>query len=608
MTKESTSVNASKTNKGLSESWTFMIYFAGDNNLSDDMITAITELKNSASGAWGRSYNKDVNFIFEYDAQHPATKTIRYEITKSGGVSSPLPAPSANSNSEAIQNLIKDASKFGTDKYVLIISAHSDAFRGNTLLVDENPAGITTIYELQKTIKEATQKYLPKEKLDILGFEGCVMNTLEVMYQFRDVAEEWIGSQGSIPNYAWDYRNIVTELVKDVSDVTKTIVDNVCTYHNQYSFNGRSVDISACNLNKLKGFEIELRPLIKLINRQLSYIIPCLIYKKEKFDFMEHRFLRLLLTTHWKSQTFMHNQSIDMKDFFQILSKTIRSEIKELKFNINPINQMYKNDLKKIRNHCDNVVNILSSTDIVKLGATTGLDYRFSNGISLFFPWTVLSYIMTYRNYTNYECKQMIKGAQCMDFSSTESGENWATFLERFLVLTQRPPGKYDDIAKIILDNIQTILWKILILILIPLNIDLIKLRFSKLLNITTKEFTEFLSSNNVSEVQALVKPESEIQFNLLYWTFLRCVKQFESVSNSKLESALEDFFNDPFISNILSQIESKLSIKGGEGDFRDDQIKTRNDLDSLVYYFGRYRNLRVNELNIAPRNFPIVD
>ena len=38
------------------------------------------------------------------------------------------------------------------------------------------------------------------KKLDVLGFDSCVMGMLEVGYQFNNVAKTLIASEGSVPS------------------------------------------------------------------------------------------------------------------------------------------------------------------------------------------------------------------------------------------------------------------------------------------------------------------------------------------------------------------------------------------------------------------------
>ena len=53
------------------------------------------------------------------------------------------------------------------------------------------------------------------QKLDILGFDSCVMGMLEVGYQFNLVAKTMIASEGSVPSAGWTYAKILGCLARE---------------------------------------------------------------------------------------------------------------------------------------------------------------------------------------------------------------------------------------------------------------------------------------------------------------------------------------------------------------------------------------------------------
>ena len=70
------------------------------------------------------------------------------------------------------------------------------------------------------------------------------------MHEFKDCTHYWIGSQGSIPNYSWNYLGIAEDLVKmkktDLTDnkVISVILNRIKEYNDTYAFEGRSIDVS----------------------------------------------------------------------------------------------------------------------------------------------------------------------------------------------------------------------------------------------------------------------------------------------------------------------------------------------------------------------------
>ena len=57
-------------------------------------------------------------------------------------------------------------------------------------------------------------KKLLKRKVDVVGFDACLMSMLEVGYQIRGAAAYSVGSQEEEPNEGWPYDRILTALAK----------------------------------------------------------------------------------------------------------------------------------------------------------------------------------------------------------------------------------------------------------------------------------------------------------------------------------------------------------------------------------------------------------
>ncbi len=123
------------------------------------------------------------------------------------------------------------------------------------MLLDQDTSGVATLQGIKQVIKDKFPR-----KLDFIGFDGCVMNSLEVIYEFKDVVKTWIGSQGSIPNYTWDYGRIAEQLMDynaerlDENKIIDAITTAVEDYNCPYAFGGRSVDVNALDLTKAGDF------------------------------------------------------------------------------------------------------------------------------------------------------------------------------------------------------------------------------------------------------------------------------------------------------------------------------------------------------------------
>lgn len=422
--------------------WTIMVYMAGENNLSEDMIRSITEIKSgSTSGDQQNRGPNNVDFVVQYRGLHPNVNTRRYYDFFDPKL--PFDCLTKSEEKEKIEEKIRCFVDYAIKKkpaknYALILSGHSDAFQGRTLLANENPPGVASINKIKKLLKEEiVDKPIGNKpagvKLKILGFDSCVMNTFEIMYEFKGVSDIWVGSQGSIPNYTWDYKSIALELISEPIPstltpeyVATTIVQQTKMYNDEYSFGGRSIDISASYLTKTDGVEDGIGKLARLL---IELIDPS---ETDCYKLM----LRILINVHWKCQTFMRHQSIDLKDF----CLTLKEELKQVEEEYNSFCKIEGNEffekLNTISEYCNNL--ICSIETMVFAGAYSGIDYRNSNGISLFMPWSLLALIMTFENYYGeVEKTDKIPGTG-LSFISTDNGLFWFIFIFGMVVLTKK--------------------------------------------------------------------------------------------------------------------------------------------------------------------------
>jgi len=93
------------------------------------------------------------------------------------------------------------------------------------------------------------------KKLDIVGFDACLMGMLEVAYQLREHAEVIVGSEELEPGKGWDYEAIVRFLVDNPNasneEVSRAIVDAFITSY--ASEENLKVTLSAIRTENLKN-------------------------------------------------------------------------------------------------------------------------------------------------------------------------------------------------------------------------------------------------------------------------------------------------------------------------------------------------------------------
>ncbi len=69
------------------------------------------------------------------------------------------------------------------------------------------------------------------KKLEVLGFDACLMGTAEIAYAFRDYADYFIASQEIEPGFGWDYSFLANLIYcEDGDDYGKIVIDSYIDY------------------------------------------------------------------------------------------------------------------------------------------------------------------------------------------------------------------------------------------------------------------------------------------------------------------------------------------------------------------------------------------
>ncbi|NOT47560.1 MAG: hypothetical protein HOP17_07395, partial [Acidobacteria bacterium] len=448
--------------------WTIMIYLAGDNNLSVDMAHAMEQIK----GIAGEEANGTNLFVY-YDGNSDSIPTLYCDFSDSSNpkhvrsfkVPNKLYRVDQKRNENAadyrsVLNFVDwclnkvevgtgDNIKRGrrADRYGLIFSGHSLGFEDPGLFRDETSGKTMTMADLFLLIDRLTRNKeqlaetvhgmdLENEKdhrfdsdpdaarrrstvligqpLDILGFDSCVMGMLEVGYQFKNAAKTMIASEGSVPSAGWTYAKILGSLARDFTplddnDVAERFVSRFIKSQDSFTVGGVSVDMAAWDMNKLDALNTEFE-------RLSDTLIECFADPGSRiYRHME----RAVLQVHWKCQSYMYDQNVDLGDFCELLQAECISLAKDLGRDEEPI-------LQKVEQACDAVLRELKNAVI--LGGFSGGRYQYSNGIALFFPWSYVTYKASEKYYKRLE------------FVGKGAGRSWSSFLNTYLgKVTLRP-------------------------------------------------------------------------------------------------------------------------------------------------------------------------
>jgi hypothetical protein len=449
--------------------WTIMIYMAGDNNLAVDMAYALEQIKGVAEvGA------ESPNLFVYYDGNSPSIPTLYCDFSeprearyvRSYKVPDKLYPVEAKENENAadmraIVNFVHwcvnqvevDNKKNGeisygrrAQKYALIFSGHSLGFQDIGLFKDETAGKSMTMKDFygairrltmcqdelnqeadennyEGALREITTRLLLGQPLDILGFDSCVMGMLEVGYQFSNLTKTMIASEGSVPSAGWTYAKILGCLAREQNrnletpSVAELFVKQFIRSQDAYTVGGVSVDMAGwdmCNFEDLAN----------AFNDLSEILLKCF---KNPTSRIYRQMQRVILHVHWNCQTYMYDQNVDLGDFCELLDR-------ECGFVAEDLGGKDVEVLHEVQQACQRVREELQRAVI--LSGFSGGSYQYSNGISVFFPWSREGYEVSRKNYKSLWFAKEAKKKRL----------SWSGFLEKYLYeVSLRKLEKPDD-------------------------------------------------------------------------------------------------------------------------------------------------------------------
>lgn len=388
--------------------WTVLLYMAGDNNLSEECVYSLTEIKDALSDL------PKLSVIAQFDPSGVRAETKRYELRSNRYT---LQEDAEKTGWKAREtdtgepgNLLDfirwGISQYRAKHYMVVLVGHGDGTDQDFLMRDENPPNSLSLPELREVFTQLTRD---DHTINILGMDTCLMNMAEVCYElYRTNVTYLVGSEGFSPNTGWPYTAILTELEKKIRAGSATpiwlaefIVDAYKDFYVPYINGGISVDQSVLLVKKIEE-----------VKEAVFRLVDSLIYELDhhELDYFKPKQNALLLA-HWEAQSYNGEVFVDLHD----LCKRIEIRYAQVAPNAEVIKRCVA-----VRAAID---------EVVKKSAVAGAAFQFSYGLSIYFPWALLS-----ARYSNLLFPQESK---------------WLDFLRRYHDVTRRPSRTEADDDKL---------------------------------------------------------------------------------------------------------------------------------------------------------------
>ncbi len=336
-----TEVDAAKRN---AKEWTFMIFMNGDNNLDQSALLDLKEIRSKGSS------NEFMNVVVMIDREKGPAITYYSEggkleiITKHGEVDM--------GDYKVYVNFVKSAiKKYPAKHYCSIIWNHGTGWRakhgGNPtrgISYDDQSGNHITTAQLGFALNDINKSL--GRKLDLLCFDACLMQMVEVAFTCREGAELIVGSEDVEPGDGYPYREIFTGMKQGMnpSDVAKLVVNSYAKSYDDGSAGYHTSTHSCVVSSAYENFKDSLNLFSKMLMKS--------DYSKQIAKVLN------------EVQNFGYPENIDLKDFVSLCKSKIANN--------------------GVKNSADKVIKSLER--LIPYNATSGYGVNRAYGLAIYFP------------------------------------------------------------------------------------------------------------------------------------------------------------------------------------------------------------------------------
>ena len=279
-----------------SAQWTILVYLAADNNLTEEMVWGLQELKKTSAVRELR--HKGINIVAHFDPG--GLRSRRYDIALSNGHNGTGVDGARDGNldetvvyterfvSEEMQQhqvlerlggpgrtltafvMSQIAHLPNAKRFMVILSGHGSGAEGD-FLIDTDPTTSLSIPELGMILSEARRVHYVRftgkndwsvtnsGRIAVLGMDSCLMSNVELCCEICNSVNYLVASEGFVQNTGWPYHRVAEALLKNdhVEDeplvVSKKIARSYADFYRDYEISGVSTDIAVCNLEAFRA-------------------------------------------------------------------------------------------------------------------------------------------------------------------------------------------------------------------------------------------------------------------------------------------------------------------------------------------------------------------
>lgn len=274
--------------------WTILVYMVGDNNLEAMALKDINEMEKGIDGPVEIIVLIDRAKGFDRSEGDWSDARI-YRIRKDNDekrIHSELLAKLGELNMgtpDVLRDFLRSAlATFPAKHHALILWDHGGGWQSHANDSDApgQPQGedYLTLPELHRALHEALAE-VGIDKLDLIGFDMCLMGQLETAAEMKDLARVMVASEALEPGDGWPYERVLPEFGKGTRGVRNIAVSIVRHYGENYrDLNKESYTLSAIDLQRtddvLDAFDALTEALEKGLDRDWPKIARSIFFSE----------------------------------------------------------------------------------------------------------------------------------------------------------------------------------------------------------------------------------------------------------------------------------------------------------------------------------------
>lgn len=276
-------------------SWTVLVYMAADNNLTAEALKDLNEMEQVGSTA-------DLNVVVQYDG-YANGDSRRYYMTQdsdSSVVHSPVIEPLGEvdmSDPAVLQSFVAwGVTSFPSDHVMLILWDHGagvwpESVQAQGIAFDDHSGwnACLTTTELRTALSGAKQA--TGVKVDVLAFDACLMQMMEVGYELQGLADYMAGSEEVTPGDGFPYHTILAGFRGNPALTPRSAATMLVNRFIDYYQKAESVCMSVVDLVNWAPFTARVKNLATALDSATSReldLIQSASLQTQRFDYHEN--------------------------------------------------------------------------------------------------------------------------------------------------------------------------------------------------------------------------------------------------------------------------------------------------------------------------------